>query len=256
MCFQRMRPAGPIRTLVLDDRKTCAVIRSLILADHDLLLLDDDVVCTMRSSTVRNLDTELLVVQAHIVASGEARTICGENPPWAMLIVACDERHAVAAFELGALDYLIEPLTEQRCRQAIRRAKRIAKGRRLMGHMAGLAPSSREVGRPDRISVPDGSDVAMINVEDIGWIGACNYYAEIHVGAKTYLLRASLNELEGRLARHDFVRIHRSALINLRHVQRLSRSRGGRASIVLSDGKALAVSRARYSDLLDRLRET
>ena len=157
-------------------------------------------------------------------------------------------QHAVTAFELGALDYLLKPFGPERLAATLERI-RAAVGQPLampavlrLGETLGQDPVSR-------LFVRSGGAIIPVPTAAIGWFEARGDYVAAHVGATAHLLHLSLNHLEARLDPARFLRIHRTHLVNLDHVKAFRRADQGRLVAELADGTRLAVSRARASEL-------
>jgi two-component system LytT family response regulator len=104
----------------------------------------------------------------------------------------------------------------------------------------------------DRMAVKSGGHVVWVKLDEIDWIGSADNYAELHVGAKSHLLRETLGALETRLPAEKFVRISRSAIVNAQRIKELHRLFYGGYELLLHDGKRLTLSR-RYRDKLQQL---
>ena len=163
--------------------------------------------------------------------------------------------YALDAFAVAATDYVLKPYSDERFREALARAKRRVRERRL-GDMARelVADDERRPGKasapdtPDylrRLSLRDGDRTVVLKIEDIVWFEAEDYYVRIHSTRGRHLIRASLTSLESRLDPRMFVRVHRTAIVNVEHV-RESHVRDG-LCLVLSDAAQVGVSRGRKS---------
>jgi two-component system, LytTR family, response regulator len=149
-----------------------------------------------------------------------------------VIFVTAHDTFAVRAFEEHALDYLVKPVHEARFEDALARARE-----RLRSH------------GPRLIIVPaNGSDL-LIHVTDIDWIEADDYYAAIHTRGRRHLVRESLASLAARLDRLHFVRVHRSAIVNLAQVAEVRD-----AAVVLRDGASLPLSRRRREQVAAAVR--
>jgi two-component system, LytTR family, response regulator len=164
----------------------------------------------------------------------------GDAPPSVIFVTAYDE-YALKAFEAGALDYLLKPFSNVRFARALERAKERISARK------GL-PAKME-----RIAVKTAGRVAFLNVAEIDWIEAADYYVSLHVGRKTHLLRRSMNELESDLDAGRFCRIHRSTIVNLERVRELRFGGEGEYEVVLADSSRLRLSRRYRKALQERL---
>ncbi|HVQ12503.1 MAG TPA: LytTR family DNA-binding domain-containing protein [Vicinamibacterales bacterium] len=185
---------------------------------------------------------------------------CQSGGPVVVFITAFS-RYAVEAFELAATDYVLKPYSDDRFLEALERAKRRVRERRLgeLAHqMAGVAaelqhadPSGSTVtdSAPhlQRLSIKQGDRTVVLRPEEIVWIEAQDYCVTIHSTRGNHLVRASLTSLEGRLAPETFVRTHRMAIVNLTHVRETLDRDGLR--LVLSEGTQVGVSRSRRSQV-------
>jgi two-component system LytT family response regulator len=164
-----------------------------------------------------------------------------ELPPTIIFVTAYDE-YALRAFEAGALDYLLKPFDDARFGRALKRAKE------KLAHY--LPPQPRA---PERLVVRSRGQVLFVSVADIDWIEAAGYYACLHVGSDTHILRRSLSELEQDLGDGKFVRIHRSLVVNLERIRGLELQTGGEYEVVLKSRVRLRLSRRYRKRLQDRL---
>ena len=155
-------------------------------------------------------------------------------------------QHAVTAFELGALDYLLKPFGEDRLRGALERV-RAALGE---PRPSSLDRFSEAMSRApmSRLFVRTGRSIVPLGVNDIAWFEAVGDYIAAHVGDAQHLLHLSLGQLEERLDPQRFARIHRTHLVNLDHVAAFRREPGGNLVAELKNGTSLPVSRTRARD--------
>lgn len=164
----------------------------------------------------------------------------GEMPPAVIFVTAYDQ-YALRAFEAGALDYLLKPFDNSRFERALCRAKeRIRQDR--------ISPR-----RPERLAIKSAGQVLFLRLADIDWIEAADYYACLHVGARSHLLRRSMAELEQDLDPKVFCRIHRSAIVNLERVRGLELGADGEQEVALENGAHLRMSRRYRKQLQSRL---
>ena len=161
-------------------------------------------------------------------------------PPTIIFVTAYDE-YALRAFEVGALDYLLKPFDDARFQRALQRAKD------KLAHYA-LGQSQP----PRRLVVRSPGQLLFLNVSDIDWIEAASYYACVHVGPDTHILRRTLFELERELG-DGFVRIHRSIIVNVERIQALELQIAGEYEVVLKSGVRLRLSRRFRKRLQERL---
>jgi two-component system LytT family response regulator len=179
-----------------------------------------------------------------------------DRMPLTVFVTAYDE-HAIRAFEANALDYLLKPFSDERfektmARVGMRMDERSVHefGQRIL-RMVSAAPTAD---LPlDRLVVKSGGSTRFIRVADIDWIEAAGVYANLHIGGKELLYRAALNELAERLDPLRFVRIHRSAIVNIESILHLDPISHGEFEVVLKDGSRPKISRTYRSQLEKRL---
>jgi two-component system LytT family response regulator len=177
--------------------------------------------------------------------------------PYVIFVTAYD-RYAVEAFRHRALDYVLKPVAPERLAEALGRARAQRDARRLLRWAnqvqaggTGAAPREHLSEILVRVAMRD----VVIQVPDIDWIEADSYYARLHVTGREYLLREPLHLLERRLDPGHFVRVHRSAIVNVKRVREVRHERTGERVIVLSTGAKVRVSRNRWRWFSEQLRE-
>ena len=152
------------------------------------------------------------------------------------------DEYALRAFDAGALDYLLKPFDDARFKRALSRAKdKIA--RYAERRTTGL----------ERLVVKAAGQVLFLSVSEIDWIEAADYYACLHVGNETHLLRRTLSDLERELDAGKFCRIHRSAIANLARIRGLELRDDGEYDVVLDSRVHLRLSRRFRKNLQGRL---
>ena len=170
--------------------------------------------------------------------------------PYFVFITAFDV-HAIRAFELNALDYLVKPIADdrflaslERARMAVQTRGQAALGRRLNALVGELQAAQPGVtARTAKLTVRIGNRLVLIAPADIDWIEAAGDYAQLHVGKKTWLMRESMSALDARLVQLGFARIHRSTIVNTERVVELRALDDGEYSVILRDGTSLKLSR-------------
>jgi two-component system LytT family response regulator len=171
----------------------------------------------------------------------------------AVVFVTAHDRFAVRAFEAHALDYLVKPLNVERFEAALERVRERMRLREAAGLASKLTAllaaerAERERKGIERLVVSTPAGEVVIPAAEIDWIGADDYYASVHAGAKSYLLREPLSSLEARLDPLRFARVHRAAIVQLDRVRELREDEA-----ILRDGVRVPVSRRRRG-LLEQL---
>jgi two-component system LytT family response regulator len=170
-----------------------------------------------------------------------------------IVFVTAFSRYATNAFDVHAVDYVLKPFTDERFFTALERAKTRVRERRLGELASQLGILSAELRKGDkphdapfltRLSFKQGERSILLNVSDIVWIEAEDYYVLVHSKRGRHMVRAALSSLEERLDPHAFLRVHRAAIVNVADVQEVS-DEDGRLTLTLSDGARVPVSRSR-----------
>lgn len=256
-----MTQSDPIRVLVVDDE---APARQRVI---DLLRRDAKVgeICeaadghaAVEAIVERRPHLVLLDVQMpELDGLGVVQAVGAAEMPLTVFITAYDQ-HALRAFEANALDYLLKPFSDERFEGMMARARtRLDErslhefGQRIM-KMVSTAPQPTDR-RWDRLVVKSGGTTRFIRVIDIDWIEAAGVYVNLHVGGKEILYRAPLSELSDRLDPRRFVRVHRSAMVNIESIVQLEPISHGEFEAVLRNGSRTRVSRTYRAQLEKRL---
>jgi two-component system LytT family response regulator len=235
------------------------VIRALVVDDEPLarrnvtvLLRGDPVVgaieeCASGVEAIEVIrrwkpDLVFLDVQMPECDGFDVLEMLGADLPQAIIFVTAHDEYALRAFEAGALDYLLKPFDDARFVRALNRAKD------KLAHHASQAPQPAR-----RLVVKSPGQLLFLDVGDIDWIEAASYYACVHVGDATHIIRRALSELERDLGEGKFVRIHRSIIVNLERIRGLELQAGGEYEVVLKSGVRLRLSRRFRKRLQERL---
>lgn len=165
----------------------------------------------------------------------------GKDLPPAVVFVTAYDQYALRAFEAGALDYLLKPFDNARFELALGRAKqRIRLGR-------------DRTQRLERVAIKNAGEVCFVKIAEIDWIEAADYYACLHVGTRSHLLRRSMAELEEDLDPSIFCRVHRSSIVNLERVRALKPGQDGEYEVLLENGARVRLSRRYRKQLQARM---
>jgi len=278
-----------IRILVVDDEP--AVRRRIV----RLLERDPDVMVVGEAGSgaeavplvaAEKPDLVFLDVQMPEMSGFEVLEALGPRPP-AVIFVTSRDQHALQAFEVNAVDYLLKPFEDERFAAALRRAKSELIRRqtdalstelaKLLQHLqanagatapgaAAVATEGASGSRPpmggsngspeaitrERVLLRSGGEIYFVKAEEIDWIEAEGDYMKFHAGGRVHQLRETMANLEDRLDSKRFIRIHRSTIVNLDRVRKLSPSFAGEYAVILHDGTKLRLSRG-YHDRLEEL---
>lgn len=158
--------------------------------------------------------------------------LLGNDIPPAVVFVTAYDQYALRAFEAGALDYLLKPFDNARFDLALDRAKqKISLGK---GHQTKL----------EKLAIKSAGRVSFLKISEIDWVEAADYYACLHVGQRTHMLRRSISELEQDLDPAAFCRIHRSTIVNLDRIHSLTLNEEGEYEVLLENKIRLRLSRS------------
>jgi two-component system LytT family response regulator len=222
-----------VPTVVVDDEPLArANIVNLLRTDPDISVLGECGSGTEAVRVVRELKPSLLFLDVQMPGCdgfGVLESLGLDVPPAVVFVTAYD-RYALKAFEAQALDYLLKPYANARFFRVLSRAK------------ASLAQRPLERAY-ERIMIRSAGRISFLPAGEIDWIEAADYYACLHVGTRTHLLRRSMAELERDLEPDHFCRIHRSTIVNLSRVRDLCLDAGGEYEVVLRNETRLKVSR-------------
>ena len=258
-----MSSSNNIRVLVVDDE---APARLRIL---DLLSKDKDVRSVLEASDGEAAVRMILDQKPNLVlldmqmpeldGLGVVEAIGPGNMPLTVFVTAYDQ-HAIRAFEANALDYILKPYSDERMEAALARSKTRLDdihlrefGRSVVRTMATNPGLQRYL---DRLAVKSGGITRFVRTSEIEWIEAAGVYVTLHVEGKEFLHRVSLSELISNLDPLQFIRIHRSAAVNLEHIQQLEPLSHGEFEVILRTGSRLRVSRTYRALLEQRLGQT
>ena len=233
-----------IRTLVVDDEPLArSNLTASLRHDPEIELIGEagsgmEAIATIR---VKKPDLLFLDVQMPECDGFDVLEFLGSNLPPAIIFVTAYDQYALRAFEAGALDYLLKPFDNARVELALGRAKQ---------KIAHRTNSHQEL---DRLVIKETGKVRFIKILEIDWIEAADYYACLHLGNKTFLLRRSMAELEEELDPSSFCRVHRSSIVNIERVDRIELNQDGEHDVLLASGIRLRVSRRYQKKLQIRL---
>jgi two-component system, LytTR family, response regulator len=238
------RGLAKIRALVVDDEP---LARSNVVV---LLRLDPEIEIVSECGSglealaeIRRMKPDLvfLDVQMPECDGFDVLEMLGGDLPPAVVFVTAYDQYALRAFEAGALDYMLKPFDNARFDRALVRAKeRIRRGKERPTRM-------------ERLAIKNAGQVSFLKISEIDWIEAADYYACLHVGPKSHLLRRSIADLEQELDESVFCRIHRSTIVNLDRIRGLKLNEDGEYEVLLDNGTKVRMSRRYRKELQSRL---
>jgi two-component system LytT family response regulator len=241
--------APPLRLLIADDdRRTRERLRELLAEEPDVEVVAEcgrgaDAVAAIRREApdLVLLDTDLPGLDGFgLVAQ------LGGRPP--VVLLAEVERHAARAFEAGALDYVVKPLRRQRLQAALLRARGDLERRRAqelcLRYRALLDRLPADRPARERLALRSQRRILLLDLDEVDWIDASGNYVRLHTPRCAHRLRTTMADLEARLDGRRFLRIHRSAIVNLDRVEELVQNSHGDYHVVLAGGTTLPLGRS------------
>jgi two-component system, LytTR family, response regulator len=238
------RPA-PVQALVVDDESLARRNLTVLLRrDPDIGSVAECESGLEAVEEIRKSKPDLVFLDVQMPECGgfDVLELLGSDLPPTIIFVTAYDEYALRAFEAGALDYLLKPFDDARFSRALNRAKE------KLAHYLPPQPRAAE-----RLVVRSQGQVLFLSVADIDWIEAAGYYACLHVGTDTHILRRSLSELEQDLGDEKFIRIHRSIVVNLDRIRGLELQTSGEYEVVLKSKLRLRLSRRYRKRLQDRM---
>jgi len=251
-----------LRAVIVDDEPLARDLLGVLLAEHE----DIQVVAKCQNgreaiSCLQSTPADLLfldVQMPNIDGFAVLEQVGLQHLPPTVFVTAYHE-HAVRAFDVHAVDYLTKPVDAERLATALKRVREkiaakiaLLTQEQLTAMLNGLRGSVSE-SKPyaSRILVRDGGKEILLASENIDWIEAADYYCCLHVGSRSYMLRETISELSERMDPRRFIRIHRSAIVNLDRIGEIYREGAAQGSVRLADGQILRMSKAGRERLLE-----
>jgi two-component system LytT family response regulator len=248
-----------IRVLLSDDETLARDrLRSLLEEETDLEIVAE---CGDGKSAIATIQREqpdlvFLDIQMPEVDGFGVVQELRDAMPLTIFVTAYD-RYAMKAFEVHALDYLLKPVGKERLTGAVNRARRQLQHppdgtfqRRVLELLGDMEARQQA---PERIVIKSDGEIVCLRPGEIDWAESAGNYVCLHVGGATHILRETITALESRLGPRQFMRVHRSTLVNVDRIKTLKPSLYGDYSILLRDGTKLTLSRGFRENVLKRL---
>lgn len=250
-----------LRTVIVDDEPLARDLLGALLAEHD----DIRVVAQCQDgeeaiSYLQQRPVDLLFLDVQMPELGGFDVVeqigLHKLPP--TIFVTAYQEHAVRAFDVHAVDYLTKPVEAERLRTALERVRRkIAAETALLTQvqfsevLRGLKASEDSKSYASRFLVRDGDKEILLLAEKIDWVEAAEYYCCLHSGGRSYMLRETMVDLSERMDPRQFVRVHRSTIVNINRIREIYREGAAQGSIRLRDGQVLRMSKAGRERLME-----
>ncbi|MEC8355849.1 MAG: LytTR family DNA-binding domain-containing protein [Pseudomonadota bacterium] len=263
--MSRSEPSS-LTALVVDDEKLAReglAMRLKALGYVDILRQCENGRAALRAIAECEPDVVFLDIQMPGISGFDlVSQMQGDAMPIVVFVTAFDA-FAVDAFQVHAVDYLLKPVEQERLEAAVnrcfeRRAEQAAAAdkQKLLEMVVSLSGKSEDAIRDvlltndlpenqiDRLAIKDGASTSFVPIRDIDWIDAAGDYMCVHVGNRTHIMRTTMKELESRLDASVFQRVHRSTIVNLERVEKVSSHINGEYYLTLIGGSTLKMSRS------------
>jgi two-component system LytT family response regulator len=238
-----------MRIIIVDDEMLARGVVREYLSEH----ADVEIVAecangfeAVKAITELSPDLVFLDIQMPKLDGFEVAELAGSKTRY--IFATAFDQYAIKAFEFHALDYLLKPFSQQRFDQALAHARtNLGAGGEAVEKMVREASGrSKPLGR---VLIRDGAKVHVINADKIESIEAQDDYVQIRSEGKSYMKNQRMTELEGQLDPEQFLRIHRSYIVNIAHVERIEQATKDSYAAILKDGSKLPISRTGYQKI-------
>ncbi len=238
-----------IKAFIVDDEPLARELVKKHLQKHtDILLVGEanDGFEALKLIPEVKPDLLFLDIQMPKINGFELLELLSENP--AVIFTTAFDEFALKAFEVNALDYLLKPFSEERFDSAVSKKRTVE-----------LSPDSKKdiplqiIHEQNRIVVKDGTEIKIIPINEVDYIEAYDDYVKIYQGKKYVLKKQTMNHFEQVLPKNQFIRIHRSYILNVNELTKIESYEKNSYVAILKSGTSIPISRSSYSDLKSRL---
>jgi len=242
--------SSPIRILIVeDDPGICEDLRAFVRAEPDTAIVGEADSGVAAIESVKRLTPDVVLLEMDLPEMNGIEVVrsygVGQLP--LTIFIADHDRHAAAAFQVNAFDYVLKPLTDRRLHATLNRVRRYLRRERLhllSEGLEALLAKSRDARRyQQHLGIRSRGQILILRVDEIDWVEADAKYCNVHIRATAHRVHEAIGHIELRLDPERFVRIHRSAIVNIDRVVEVI-SAPGSQSVVLTDGTHVPMSRS------------
>lgn len=253
----------PIKVLVVDDEPLARKgIRDLLKGAPDITVIGEATNGLEAEQMITRESPDLVFLDVQMPGCdgfGVINRVGAERMPLTVFVTAYDA-HALQAFKVHAVDYLLKPVQPEHFTAALDRARKLLQNKnlddvvnRLRLMMQDMKPGRQYV---QRLAIKGTGKIDVVRVEDIEWLDADGDYVHVHTGDKKYLHREKIGTLERELDPAQFVRIHRSTIVRMNRIKQLVPHFNGDYTVVLQSGQKLPLSRSYRESVLESLQQS
>ena len=251
-----------LRVLIVDDERPARDKLKLLLAQEpDIKIISDCGNGATALAALNEFKPDLLLLDIQLPDTDGfslLKALPSEQLPFVIFTTAYDQ-YAIKAFDAHALDYLLKPFDHERLREALHRARlaiRTQNDRMLTDRLLKLLQGANSAPVTRRLLIRSGGRVVFLAYDEIEWIDAAANYVRVNTGKLSYMLRGSIGSIAEKLPPEQFVRIHRSTVVNARMIKELQPCNSGEFIVVLRNGKELSCSRGYRAGLRNLIEST
>ena len=245
-----MSGESSVRALIVDDEPLARErLRDMLKADSRVEIIGECAGGDEAIEAIQQLAPDLVFLDVEMPGKdgfAVLEALDADRLPVIIFVTAYDQ-YAVRAFEFHALDYLLKPFDQERFDKALGRAIAHIRNEKSENLTARILKTLEEMkARPvhlERLVIKMNGHVFFVKTEEIDWLEAEGNYVRLHAGRESYLLRDTISALEAQLDPRKFVRVHRSAIVNIDRIQELQPWFHGEYRILLGEGVQLTLSR-------------
>lgn len=258
-----------LRCIIVDDEELAREGIKVLLEEHpqvEVLRSCHDGLTAITAIEQLQPDLVFLDIQMPGVNGFEVIASLSKPRPYIVFATAHDQ-YAIKAFEINAIDYLLKPFSDERFNQALEKATDALKKDQLKKNQAidnlisqtvNTTKTSAQIvlGSKDQQTIVFKSDgqVYQILLDDITHVEAFDYYIKVHVNNQFFLIRETMKQMSSRLPEKQFIRIHKSYIVNIKKVSQFGKGDGDNFQVTLNSGEALRVSRSYKNAVQDALK--
>jgi two-component system LytT family response regulator len=252
----------PLRILIVDDERPARdKLKILLSQESDVQVISECGNGATALTALSDLKPDLVLLDIQLPDTDGfslLKAVPSEELPFVIFTTAYDQ-YAIKAFDAHALDYLLKPFDHERLREALHRARlaiRSQNDRMLTDRLLKILQGTNSVPVARRLLIRSGGRVVFLAYEEIEWIDAAANYVRVNAGKASYMLRGSIGSIAEKLPAEQFVRIHRSTVVNARMIKELQPCNSGEFIVVLRNGKELSCSRGYRTGLRKLIEST
>jgi two-component system, LytTR family, response regulator len=253
---------NPLRVLIVDDERPARdKLKILLSQEPDMKVTSECGNGTAALSALNELKPDLLLLDIQLPDTDGfslLKALPSEKLPFVIFTTAYDQ-YAIKAFDAHALDYLLKPFDHERLKEALHRARlaiRTQNDRMLTDRLLKILQGANSAPVARRLLIRAGGRVVFLAYDEIEWIDAAANYVRVNAGKASYMLRGSIGTIAEKLPAEQFVRIHRSTVVNARMIKELHPCNSGEFIVVLRNGKELSCSRGYRAGLRNLIEST